>query len=140
MTIEDDIANAKAITAGPSGGAQNAGEDVAIGIPVGDDVHWYKCPHEMLPMFITNLRTFGAAAAKARAGNPIQSPEDITVVHHVIGLPRWGRDPGGQSIAMQFRTSEGVPVTLAMKNKDALEFAEKLTEEVGRQRPTASQQ
>ena len=137
MTIEDDIANAKTITGGPSGGAQNSGEDVAIGIPVGDELHWYMCPHQMLATFITNLRTYGAAAAEARAGRPIQHPDDIKVAYHVIGLPRWGRDPNGQSIAMQFRTSEGVPVTLAMKNQDALDFAEKLRAEVGQLPPSS---
>lgn len=130
-------ANSAPLVSGiPSGGSIRDGNEVAFSIPAEGKQHWFRTTPSVLAKIIHQLRTFGDAAAGVKAGAKPNSLEDILSPYKVRAMPRFGHSKDGQSMAMQFPTSEGVPVTIALTRDMAKELARLIKVELARH-PTA---
>ncbi|MCW5697211.1 MAG: hypothetical protein KIS96_10845 [Bauldia sp.] len=131
--------NAPLVTGIPSGGSIHDGNEVAFSIPADGVQHWFRTTPPVLAKIIHQLRTFGDAAAGVRAGAKLESLQEILAPYRVRAMPRFGHSADGQSIAMQFPTAEGVPVTIALSRDMAEELARQITAQLANGPPGTRQ-
>jgi hypothetical protein len=124
VALDDDL---------PKGGSISAGQEIVFGLAAQGARYWFKFPHQRLAAILNTLRSFGEMAAKARSGSPITSLDDLLWPYRLRSDPRFGHGTDG-SIAIQFPTHEGIPLTIAMSRDQAIAFAKKIQTEC--QKPT----
>lgn len=127
--------SAPKVSGTPSGGVLNQGHEVGFGIPADGENYWFRCDKEMLHKLLHNLRGYGEAAEKARVGQPA-SADDLAYPYTARDKARIGLGHDGKTVAIQFRTQEGIPVTIAMTRGQASDFVDLLSSELRKPIPT----
>jgi hypothetical protein len=129
------------IAALAGGGAVGQGELVGFGFQLKDgSQEWFSCEHTQLHKIVDGLRTFGHIAQKERKARPGGEPLEGLAHPYLVNAFRTGRgrgvgNPPIEAVGIEFRTQEGIPVTVAIPVPVAEKLVEALEVELGRETP-----
>jgi hypothetical protein len=122
--------NARVIRDMPWGGAANQGQVVVFDLKFDDgNRERFACPISTVQLLLGNLTQYASMAEAVRAKAPERALVEAAP-YRAVDVVRSGHSPDGTMIAVEYNTTHGFPLSIAMTPDQAKQTIEFLQREI----------